>query len=182
LSCKVVLSLECRRIPGVGTAMNNLVGLIADTHDNRDKSARAVELFNRKDVGIVLHAGDIIAPFNVREFALLKARFVAVFGNNDGERIGLRDKFAQVGQIANSPHEVEHAGKRFVLMHEPGLLEPVAASGHYDMIVYGHTHRVDVRSGKTLIVNPGECGGWLNGRCTVAIVDIESMAAEVIDL
>jgi predicted phosphodiesterase len=33
-----------------------------------------------------------------------------------------------------------------------------------------------------MYINPGECGGWLKGRSTVAILDTEKMQAEIIDL
>jgi len=35
---------------------------------------------------------------------------------------------------------------------------------------------------KPMVVNPGECGGWLTGRSTVATVDLETMKPEVYDL
>ena len=50
-------------------------------------------------------------------------------------------------------------------------------------MVYGHTHKPDIRKvGGTLVVNPGEAGGWLYGRSTVAVVDLESMEVELIDI
>jgi len=33
-----------------------------------------------------------------------------------------------------------------------------------------------------LVINPGECGGWLTGRATVAIVETEDMSVRLIDL
>ncbi len=107
---------------------------------------------------------------------------VGVFGNNDGERFGLRAQFEPIGIIHRGPHVVERDGRRILLMHEPDELDPLAASGAYDVIVYGHTHAVDVRSGPSLIVNPGEAGGWTTDRATVAVLDLGTMEAEVVDL
>jgi predicted phosphodiesterase len=42
-------------------------------------------------------------------------------------------------------------------------------------VVYGHTHKVDIREGKPLIINPGECSGWLYGQATVVTLDLETM-------
>ncbi len=67
-------------------------------------------------------------------------------------------------------------------MHQPKFLKALIASGEYDLIVYGHTHQVDIRQGRPLVVNPGECGGWLTGRTTIATVDLETMKPEVHDL
>jgi len=31
-------------------------------------------------------------------------------------------------------------------------------------------------------VNPGECCGWVNDRCTVALLDLDTVSAKVIDV
>ena len=48
---------------------------------------------------------------------------------------------------------------------------------------FGHTHQPEIRKeGQTLIINPGECGGWLYGKSTVAICDLKSQTAEMVEL
>jgi len=160
-----------------------LIGVISDTHDNRDKSRKAVEIFNQKGVDLVLHAGDFISPFNCKDFSPLKAKFIGVFGNNDGDQIALKEKFAPIGKIFSEAHRFEYLGKRFILMHQPILVEPLARSREFDVIVYGHTHSVDLRRIEgTLLLNPGECGGWLHGRSTVAVLNLETMEVEILDI
>ncbi|MFQ6056041.1 MAG: metallophosphoesterase family protein [Methanosarcinales archaeon] len=47
--------------------------------------------------------------------------------------------------------------------------------------MYGHTHKNDIRKiHNTLVINPGEGGGWLYGDKTLAILDLEKMKAEII--
>ena len=158
---------------------NNLVGIISDTHDNRRAIAKAVELFNIKGVSRVFHAGDFVAPFTVMDFSKLKCEMTMVFGNNDGERIGLYHSFSKLGTIGVGPVTAEHGGKRFILMHEPGCLDQLSAGHQADVIIYGHTHDVDVRTGETLIVNPGEGGGWLRGRATLAVLNLTTMEVAI---
>ncbi len=158
------------------------VGVISDTHDNRPKISKAVDVFNNEEVGLVIHAGDFVAPFTSKDLSQLNAKFVAIFGNNDGEKIGLKTALSKVGTINQGPYEFIYLGKHFVVMHEPSCMDALASSGKYDVIIYGHTHQVDVREGKPLIVNPGECGAWVSGKSTVALIDLESMSAEVISL
>jgi len=160
----------------------SLIGIIADTHDNRNKTQKAVQVFNEREVALVIHAGDFVSPFNSRDFSGLNAEFIGVFGNNDGDRLLLTEKFAGIGKIFVGVHEFDHSGKCFALMHQPALIEALSLSDRFDVIVYGHTHRVDVRKGSTLVVNPGECGGWVYGRSTIAILDLEKMEAEIVDL
>ncbi len=160
----------------------HLVGLIADTHDNRTSVEKSVALFNEKEVGLVVHAGDFIAPFNARWMAALNAPMVGVFGNNDGERFGLRAQFESLGPIHRPPHAFDCEGRRLLVLHEPDEVDALAESGAYDVIVYGHTHEIDVRRGDTLVVNPGEAGGWVTGRCTVGLLDLRRLQVEILDL
>jgi hypothetical protein len=156
-----------------------LIGLIADTHDNLPKIKEAVQIFNQRDVGIILHAGDYIAPFSLGPLEELRSPYLGVFGNNDGEKDGLSRR--SKGAIKNSPRELELDGKRIILLHDLQTLDK--AKDKYDLVVYGHTHKVDMhKKDGRLIINPGECGGWLTGESTIAIVDLKRNLAEIIKI
>jgi len=148
------------------------IGLMSDSHDNMDALQKAVDLFNEKVVGAVLHAGDLVAPFTARKLNLLKMPLTITFGNNDGEKFGLSKVF--MGKIFEPPHQLIVADKRVLMLHDPVQLGALRDSGHFDLILYGHTHEVEVSPGRTTVVNPGECGGWLTGKCTVAIWDTDT--------
>jgi len=158
------------------------LGIIADSHENMPLIAKAVELFNNEEVDLILHAGDFISPITAKEFKSLKAKLIGVFGDNDAQKLLLQRRFQDIGEFYEDYHELEIEGKKVVLMHQPKFLEILIASGKYDLIIYGDTHEIDIREGHPLVVNPGECGGWLTGRSTVAIVDLETMKAELYDL
>ena len=157
-----------------------LVGIMSDSHDNLPAIARAVVLFNDKKVGAVLHAGDLIAPFTAKELLKLTMPLTIIFGNNDGERLGLKQVFGE--QIHQPPYSLLLADKKVLLLHEPDLVSAIAASGEYDLIVYGHTHRHEIRKEKCTIINPGECGGWLSGRSTVVLWETMNNKVELVDL
>ena len=158
------------------------IGVMSDSHDNLTLMSRAVELFNREKVDLVLHAGDFVAGFTAARMRELDARLIGVFGNNDGDRRFLLLRYQDFAELHDEYYETELAGRKIVMMHQPKFLEALAASRHYDLIIYGHTHQVDVRQGSALVLNPGECGGWLTGKATVAIVDLESMKPDIISL
>lgn len=160
----------------------HLVGIIADTHDNRTAIQKAVALFNQRGTGLVIHAGDMVAPFCRLDFEELACPMQLVFGNNDGERVGLHNAFQPMGTIQIGPRIFEYEGKRFLLMHEEGCVDSLQDLSAIDVVVYGHTHEVDVRPGPPLIINPGEAGGWLKGRSTVALLDLNTMQVEIMDL
>ncbi|UCD57164.1 MAG: metallophosphoesterase [Candidatus Hydrogenedentota bacterium] len=159
-----------------------LIGVIADTHDNMNMLKKAVDLFNERAVALVLHAGDYIAPFTAREFRRLNCKLVGVFGNNDGEKFGLAKQLEGFGQLHEGIHQLELSGKMVAITHYPEIAETLSARRCYDVVIYGHTHRAEIREPEPLVINPGECGGWLEGESTVAILDIDAMRAQLVKL
>ncbi len=155
------------------------IGIISDTHDHRRNILRAVEIFRGHEVQYVLHAGDIVAPFATKPFAEVgTAKFIAVFGNNDGEKLQLRRAVESFGgEIHEYCYKGELAGRKVYMTHTNHNVEEVAASQMYDLLVYGHTHQQDVRRvGKTLIINPGEATDWVTGSARVVILDLQDMS------
>jgi len=161
---------------------SHLVGIMADSHDNRTAIQKAVALFNQRGTGLVIHAGDMISPFCRLDFDDLACSMQLVFGNNDGERIGLHAAFQSKGTLQDGPRVFEYEGKSFLIMHEDGCVDRLQSLNSIDVVVYGHTHVPDIRSGPPLIINPGEAGGWLNGRSTVAVLDLKTMQAEIVNI
>jgi uncharacterized protein len=160
-----------------------MIGLLSDTHDNLTRVRAAVRLFNDAGCDLIIHAGDFVAPFTADELRNLRAPVKAVYGNCDGERAGLARAFQGLGEIADGPLAFSHAGLRFAVVHFDSAAETQAASGRFDVVVFGHTHRplVEVRDG-VLLVNPGEASGWLRGEATVALLDPAARTADIIPL
>lgn len=164
-----------------------LIGLIADTHDNLPMVDKAVEKLNEKEVELVLHAGDYIAPFVIPKFKRLKAKLIGVFGNNDGDREFLTKRFHEHEglEMRGNFAEILVEDFRIALLHghEEELLNALINSGSFDIVVHGHTHKALVhQKGKTLVVNPGETCGYLSGRSTIALFDTDRRKAEIIEL
>ncbi|MEN2999053.1 MAG: metallophosphoesterase [Acidilobaceae archaeon] len=167
-----------------------LVGVVSDTHDSLERAARAAQAFKERGVSAVIHLGDVIAPFTLRPFLELGARFEGVFGNNDGERMGLSRLAAAFGaSIHDPPRSVVIGGKRFLLVHGFGdpdstveIVRALAESGRWHAVLYGHTHEplLTYRRG-VLLLNPGDGGGVLN-RSSYALVDTETMRARLVEL
>lgn len=159
-----------------------LVGVMADSHDNMNMLKKAVDLFNERGAELVLHAGDYIAPFTAREFRRLRCKLVGVFGNNDGEKLGLAKQFEGFGQLHEGIHQLELNGKMIAITHYPEIAETLADRGAYDVVIYGHTHRAEIREPEPIMINPGECGGWLEGQSTVALLNLDAMRVELVRL
>lgn len=159
-----------------------LVGVMADSHDNVPALEKAVALLNEKKVGFVIHAGDFIAPFSLRPLDDLRCPWIGVFGNNDGEKKGLTQN--SKGRIQPPPFELNLDGKKVVVVHELEQLDrEQEAQKQAQLIIHGHTHEPQIKKEHdVLILNPGELGGWLTGRNTVAVVDTEKLEAVLEDV
>ena len=164
---------------------------MSDTHDHRDNILKAVSVINEKNVDALIHCGDYVAPFVKKWFnglnESIKENFYGVFGNNDGEILYLTQNLGQICKFAKNGHEliIELGGKRIFASHMPKqeTIDALADSGNFDIILSGHTHNMVIRKQNgVLIVNPGELCGYLTDKSTFAIIDTESMKAEIIEI
>jgi putative phosphoesterase len=158
-----------------------IIGIISDTHDNLDNLGKALDLFKARGGEHIIHAGDYTSPFTYRVLKHFGGGFTGIFGNNDGDKVLL--SAAYQGRIFTQPHLFTLHNRKIVVMHEPDVVAALADSGHFDLIVYGHTHEaVFTRVKNTLVINPGEVSGWLYGKPSVAVVNLETMDGEILAL
>ena len=155
---------------------------MSDSHDNLSAIRAAVKLFNKEKVDLVIHAGDIVAPFTAKEIKKLECPFKLILGNNDGEILGLYKIYE--GNIFPPPYLMNISDKKLIVLHEPTLVSELKNSGNFNFIIYGHDHKSLVERAPcgTLVINPGECCGWLTGKSTAAILDVANSEAIVFDL
>lgn len=137
---------------------------VSDTHDNLIAVRELVEALKREKLDFVVHAGDVIAPFSLKEFEKLGVKLYIAFGNNDGERrilteIANRNGW-EIGDIVEFPGGVVYHGTDSRILEILKKLDT--------LVVFGHTHEV-LKSEDLL--NPGEVCGYLTGRRTYAIIE-----------
>jgi uncharacterized protein len=155
------------------------LGVISDTHDNLPAIEAAIGYFRRAGVETIIHAGDYVAPFALKMLLQAGLPIIGVFGNCDGERGGLAKLLPD---IAEGPRRLDLGGKKITLVHNSANLA-YADFEAADIVITGHTHQPKIEQVEgRLVVNPGECGGWVTGRGTVAIVDTDTMTADVEDV
>ncbi len=160
-----------------------MIGIMADSHDNLQSIRLAVRLFKEAGCNLVIHAGDFIAPFAARELGNLGCPVKAVFGNCDGEKKGLEKVFLSFGEIKKAPLAFNHENLNFLVTHIPEDLGSYPSSEKNDVIIFAHTHKPEVKREKnTLLINPGEAGGWVSGKSTVALLGSENLSVDIITL
>jgi len=155
------------------------IGILSDSHDNLQKLEKAIRFFNKNKTDFVFHAGDFVAPFAILKLKKLPCDWRGVFGNNDGEKSGLLR--ASEGRIKKGPLRIKLAGKKIVLVHDINTIS--LRKENAQLIIFGHSHKPQVIKEKNrLIINPGECGGWLSGKATVALVDLASLSGKIFEI
>ena len=143
------------------------IGIISDTHDDMTNTNKAIDIFDEKKVEVVIHAGDIISPPIIKEFKRLTdkgVKFFGVFGNNDGEKRGLKDAFEFIGgNLLGDVGKIEIDGLKFCIYHGQDLQKKneIINSKKFDVFIYGHSHTKDPKEDNfkkndgMVVMNPG---------------------------
>jgi putative phosphoesterase len=109
---------------------------------------------------------------------------IGVLGNNDAEKVKLRDGFAEAGhEIRGEFADIKAGNFRIALTHgdEDDLLRSLTSCGGYDVVVHGHTHEAKItEEGRTLVINPGEICGYLTGKSTFALLNTSEKKAQLV--
>ncbi len=149
------------------------IGILSDTHDQVERTSRAVRRLADEGAEALIHCGDLTSPEVVYECALLPTHFV--FGNNDYDHAGLRRAMTVIGAVClGRSGQIELGGKRIAVAHGDSTrdIERLAAAAP-DYLCFGHSHApADEREGPTRWINPGALHRatiW-----TVALLDLET--------
>ncbi len=157
------------------------IGIISDTHDDMAAIRKAVDFLNSEGVSHVIHAGDLVSPFTFEVFIELRCGLTAIFGNNDGDRVLLKQRFE--GNIHQQPLVLTLGMRRIVVVHEPDLVDALSDSGHFELVVHGHTHAPEIRKkGDALVINPGKVAKLHKGESTLVLLNTETMQAKIVQL
>jgi len=137
--------------------MSNVIGILSDTHEDKRMILKAVRVLSARSPALIIHCGDIISPPVLELFKGLPMRFV--YGNNDGERSGLKKKCEELGFIGIEETACfDFAGKSFFVNHgtRSRVIDEAVETQQYDYVLHGHTHvRRNEIFGRTRVINPG---------------------------
>ncbi len=150
-----------------------VIGLVSDTHG----LLRPELLAAMRGCDAILHAGDIGAPGIVPALAAV-APVVAIRGNVDTADWARRFPETAVMEVA--------PGVRVYMLHDVNALDIDPAASGFRIVLYGHSHRPDIRSKDgVLYVNPGSAGPRRFSLPIAAarlLVDAGALRVEPVDL
>ncbi|MFX1512699.1 MAG: metallophosphoesterase [Promethearchaeota archaeon] len=160
--------------------------VLSDSHDNLDAIKLALDTLSSYSIELFFHCGDVISPFTVPKLDM-GVPVKAVRGNNDGEFLGLYKMFQQFPEWEFTQGvltvETDYGKVAVTHGHIPGVLPALLSGSEFKFIFSGHDHNAQVKKVNGILwANSGECGGWLRGRKTIAVVDPQKSRAEIIEI
>ena len=163
------------------------IGIISDIHENFHNLILALEELKRREVDSIICLGDLINEGIAKVMAISPVPVFMIWGNNDGEKVGVMKTALRPDSsltVSSNTYDFLEVGQRkLFITHYDDLATPMASSGLYDAVFYGHTHLVEVtRVHDCLVVNPGEIGAHKTGKATMAIYNSDTNEAELIEL
>ena len=160
------------------------IAILSDSHDSIEKLEDAVEIIKKEEPKLILHAGDFCSPYTAFPFKGIDIPFIGVFGNNDGDKLSLREKYLGIGELFDYSKVVEiEGGYKILITHYPDLVDSLAKSGDYNCVIYGHTHQLDIRKDQdTQIINPGALSGHLAEYSSFVILETVTGKVKIIKL
>ncbi len=155
------------------------IGIISDTHDNIKDTKKALELFKKEKVKTIIHSGDLTAPFMIDIIDKYNIKTHLVFGNIDDRFLTTKKSLESKNIVLHGNiAEIKIQGKKFFINHFPKIAELAYKTKEYDYVIYGHTHKKDLRkNNKTTIINSGEILGRFKEK-TIAILDLKTKKVE----
>lgn len=160
------------------------IAVLSDSHDNVWKLDEALPHLRTAEA--VIHCGDLCSPFMIRRLGegLPTVPVHIVWGNNEGDTylISVVAKAFPTIHLHGPLAKLELGGVKVAVNHYPELARGLAATQEFGLVCYGHDHTPHSEwVGDCLLLNPGELMG-LNGRSSLALVELPSRELTFIDL
>ena len=161
------------------------IGILSDIHDHLANLDAALEYLNAHAPEALICCGDLCSPFVVDELKKFRGAVHIVFGNNDADLFRITKKCDARVQAYGEFAELSIDGAAVAVQHFDNIARPIARSGDYDLVCFGHNHRISLtREGRTLALNPGPImgvafgpGGWERVPPTFAFYDTATKTA-----
>jgi putative phosphoesterase len=163
------------------------VCILSDSHDHIALIDAAVADAKAAGAEAVLHCGDLVAPSTLHCLEKYGLPVHVIHGNNTGDLFALTQLAHKPGGVVRfhgMDAGIELAGKRVFLVHYPHYAKAMAATGDWDLVCCGHSHKAEIlqqkncAGGTTHVVNPGTVGGVGQAPATWVLADLDTMQFE----
>lgn len=160
------------------------IAVISDIHENLHNLILFFEQIKKQDVTRLVFLGDFMNNGVAKFLAASEVPVTAIWGNNDGEKVAITktslDEKSNLTIGFDTFDILEYGNRKIFITHYPMLAKPMARSGDFDAVFYGHNHKKNIEQiGNCLVLNPGEISAHKTGEASYAIYDTEANSAEL---
>lgn len=153
------------------------IAVMSDTHDNIWNLEDALSIIKEEGAKMIIHCGDFVAPFMLKELDKAGVPVYGVLGNNDGSQFLLTKTALTLTEnitLFDLIGHVDLGNFTIAFTHQEEVAEGLAATKKYDLVCFGHSHQYKLEDrGGIIFLNPGEIMGK-NGEPGFCIVNSET--------
>ena len=163
------------------------VAVISDIHENFHNLILSLNAIEEANADVILCLGDLMNAGIAKVLSIQKIPVFMIWGNNDGEKVDIvKASYAEGSNLTvclNTYQFLDIGGKNIFISHYDDLAEPMAKSGMYDAVFYGHNHSMKKEKINDIwVVNPGEVCAQKTGIGSFALYNTEINEVELIEL
>jgi len=163
------------------------IAIIADIHENFHNLVLFLKQIKQYDIKKIIFLGDFMNNGIAKVLASSDVPVIAIWGNNDGDRVAItKTSLSKQSNMAigfDTYDFLEIDNRKIFITHYPLLAKPMAKSGEFDAVFYGHNHRKNMdKVNDCIILNPGEISAHKTGNASFAIYDTKTNDAEIIEI
>jgi len=163
------------------------IAVISDIHENFHNLAMFFREIEGQKIEKIIFLGDFMNGGIAEVLASLKVPIISIWGNNDGDKVAITKTAMSEGSNLTVGFDtfdfLNIDNKRIFITHYPLLAKPMAKSGDFDAVFYGHNHKKNIdKVGDCLIANPGEISAHKTGKATFLIYDTASNDIEAFEV
>jgi len=152
------------------------IAIISDIHENFHNLVLALQEMEKQHIEQIICLGDLMNSGVAKLLAAQKIPVFMIWGNNDGEKVEItlasKKENSSLTVSTNVYDFLEFGGQKIFISHYEDLAQPMAKSGEYDAVFYGHTHiQQKEKINNCWVVNPGEIAAGKTKKATFAVYD-----------
>lgn len=138
------------------------IAILSDIHDHVRHLEAALRDVAKVQAEMLILCGDLCSPFMLTQIQeQFHGPIHLVFGNNDGDTHRITHLAASHVKFHPEMAEIRIGNVLIAANHYPQIARPLAHSGKYDLVCYGHNHEPLAEViGHTLLLNPGSIMGY----------------------
>jgi len=163
------------------------IAIISDIHENFHNLVLFFDKIKKYDIEKIIFLGDFINNGIAKMLASSDIPVTAIWGNNDGEKVAITKTSLEKGSNLTvgfgTYDSIKIDNRNIFITHYPLLAKPMARSGDFDAVFYGHNHEHNIdKVVNCTIVNPGEISAHKTKEASFAIYNTKDNNAEIIKL